>query len=244
MYIEKNISIYWLLKYLIVLILIFAFNSASAQKPVLKAAVPTGNVQSIKLQNKEDSLQYILGSFIGLWINNNGFAITNSNLFSKGLDDILQNRPRTIPDSAIAPLIAFYQQANQKTIAFKQEQLMFATIKDKPGIGMFPNGVRYSILNTGKGRRPSETDSIVLHLIAKLPDGTVVEDTYQSKKPFNATTSSFFPGLNDALQNMPQGSKWQLFIPSALAYAEKGTSLIPPYSALILEVELLEVRIK
>ncbi len=230
-------------------ILLFVFNllflkNAVAQKVQEKKPNSIKNTSAIKLISREDSIQYSLGSLLGLWITNNGFSITNNTLFSQGMDDILQNRPRIIPDSVISPLIASYQQANQKNIAFKQEQLMFATIKDKPGIGMFPNGVRYSILNAGKGRRPSETDSIVLHLIAKLPDGTLVEDTYQSKKPFNATTSSFFPGLNDALQNMPQGSKWQLFIPSALAYADKGTSLIPPYSALILEVELLEVKVK
>jgi FKBP-type peptidyl-prolyl cis-trans isomerase len=126
--------------------------------------------------------------------------------------------------------------------ARQQEQLLFSTIKDKPGVGMFPTGVRYVVLKAGKGQRPLETDSIKLHLIAKLPDGTVVEDTYQTNKPFSATAGSFFPGLNDALQNMPEGSKWQVFVPSNLAYADKGTTLIPPYSALILEVELLEVK--
>ncbi len=107
---------------------------------------------------------------------------------------------------------------------------------------MFPNGVRYIILKIGKGVRPVESDSILVNLIAKLPDGTVVEDTYQTKKPFATTPSGFFPGLNEALQNMTEGSRWQLFIPSVLAYGNKGTAQIPPNSALIIEVELIEVK--
>ena len=79
-------------------------------------------------------------------------------------------------------------------------------------------------------------------MIAKLPDGTVVEDTYKSNKPFAAFPTSFFPGLNETLLEMGEGARWTLYIPSVLAYGEKGTALIPPNSALILEVELLEVR--
>ena len=72
---------------------------------------------------------------------------------------------------------------------------------------------------------------------------TVVEDTYRDKKPFTATPASFFPGLKTTLEEMQQGSIWTIYVPAVLAYGEKGTSLIPPNSALVLEVELLEVKI-
>jgi FKBP-type peptidyl-prolyl cis-trans isomerase FklB len=212
----------------------------TGQKSAAKPA--TTSPQKIKLQTLEDSVQYTLGAFMALWIMNNGFSISNPTLFSRGLDDILQNRPRIIPDSAIESNLIAYRESVQKAKASSEEQLLFATIKDKPGVGMFPNGVRYIILKNGKTTRPSITDSIVVNLIAKLPDGTVVEDTYQSKKPFHATPVSFFAGLNEALQMMTEGAKWQLFVPAKLAYADKGTSFIPPNSALILEVELMEIR--
>lgn len=216
--------------------------SSIAQKTVPKSNNPQLVSQVTKLQSKGDSLQYSLGAFLASWVVNNGFTINNAALFSRGFDDVLQNRPRLIPDSTIAPGIAAYQESAQKALATQQELQLFASLKDKPGIGSFPNGVKYLILKTGKGNRPSETDSIVLHMVAKLPNGTVVEDTYKTQQPFNTRPAAFFPGLNDALQNMPAGSKWTLYVPAVLAYNDKGTAQIPPNSALVLEVELLEVR--
>jgi FKBP-type peptidyl-prolyl cis-trans isomerase FklB len=210
---------------------------AIAQKSVKQGAAPT-----VKLAASADSTQYALGAFFGLWITNNGLSITNASLFQKGLDDILQNRSRLIPDSLITPRIDAYIQSMVKNKGIQQEKELFASLRDIPGIGMFPSGVRYMVFRTGPGARPTGKDSILINLIAKLPDGTIVEDTYQAKKPFRATITSFFPGLNEALQMMTEGSRWQLYVPSALAYGEKGTAMIPANSALILEVELLSVR--
>jgi FKBP-type peptidyl-prolyl cis-trans isomerase len=212
----------------------------SAQKPVSKQpGIPSS---SIKLKNGADSLQYILGAYVGQWITGNGFSLNDVSLFNSGMNNILMNRTRSIPDSIIAPLLAAFQEANQKNKSMLQEQRLFASLKDKPGIGMFPSGIRYLVVQNGKGPRPTESDSIVINMIVKLPEGTVVEDTYQSKKPFDAKTDSFFPALNDVMQLMTEGSRWQLYIPSALAYGDKGTSLIPPYSALVLDLELVKVK--
>jgi FKBP-type peptidyl-prolyl cis-trans isomerase len=210
-----------------------------AQKPQAKTG---NNPLTVKLASSADTMQYTLGAFVAQWINNNGFLINNPALFLKGMDDMFQNKPRLIPDSTIGPRIAVYQQATQKGRAVKQEQQLFASLKDKPGIGVLPNGVHYLILKTGKGAHPEEKDSIVINFIARLADGTVVEDTYQAKKPLVTMLANLFPGLSDPLQMMTEGSKWQLFIPAALAYGEKATTLIPPNSALVIETELVAVR--
>lgn len=228
------------MKKIISIIGFFLTLAVQAQKPVSKPA--GAGLSNVKLKNGADSMQYILGSYIAQWIMGNGFSITNPSLFANGMDNVFQNKSRLVPDSIITPLLDTYLQANQKNIAAKQEQKLFESIKDKPGIGMFPNGVRYMVLQTGKGPHPSETDSIIINMIAKLADGTVVEDTYQSKKPFEAKASSFFPGMNDALLLMTEGSRWQLYIPSALAYGDKSTALIPANSPLVIEVELVKVR--
>jgi FKBP-type peptidyl-prolyl cis-trans isomerase FklB len=203
---------------------------------------PTSKPNPVKLTTPADSVQYTLGAFIGLWITTNGFVVNNPPLFIRGMDDIFQNRPRIIPDSVVSQRIAAYQQLAQREKAGELEKQLFASLKDKPGVGMFPNGVRYVILKTGKGPRPADTDSILVNLIAKLPDGTVVEDTYKAGTPFATKPTAFFPGLNEALQFMSEGSTWQLYIPSVLAYGDKGTTLIPPNSALIIEVELVKVK--
>lgn len=179
---------------------------------------------------------------MGLWITSNGFAVSKPEVFLRGMDDIFQNRTRIFPDSLIEPRIKAYQNIVRSEKAVDLEKQLFASLKDKPGVGMFPNGVRYVILKTGKGPRPSENDSILVNLIAKLPDGTVVEDTYKAGTPFSTKPNAFFPGLNEALQFMSEGSTWQLYIPSVLAYGDKGTTLIPPNSALIIEVELVKVK--
>lgn len=196
----------------------------------------------VKLTSASDSMQYILGAFIAQWINSNGFQISNPSLFSKGMNDMFQNHPRAVPDSTIGPAVAAYQRLLQKERAVKQEQELFAILRDRPGVGKLPNGVSYVILQKGSGLHPADTDSVWIHLNAKLINGTVVEDTYHTNKPLAATAASFFTGLNEALQMMPEGSKWQLFIPASLAYGDRGTSFIPPNSALILEVTLLAVK--
>jgi FKBP-type peptidyl-prolyl cis-trans isomerase FklB len=117
-----------------------------------------------------------------------------------------------------------------------------ASLRDKPGMGMFPNGVRYAVQKTGTGPRPLRSDSITLHLIAKLPNGNIVEDTYQTQKPFETKTTAFFPALNEVLEMMTEGSKWEIYFPAALAYGEAGTTMIPPNSPLVVQVELVKVR--
>lgn len=225
------------MKQLLVLLGLVLSMFTDAQKTPAKTTTA-----AIKLTSANDTLQYTLGAFVAQWINSNGFLINNPSLFLKGMDDMFQNKPRQIPDSTIGPRIAAYQQVAKRGRAIQQEQQLFSSIKDRPGVGMFPNGVRYIIIKSGKGARPTETDSIDVHLIAKLPDGTVVDDTYQANKPFTTTPAGFFPGLNESLQSMPEGAKWQLFIPSVLAYGDKGLGVIPPNSALIIDIELLAVR--
>ncbi|MEO7531750.1 MAG: FKBP-type peptidyl-prolyl cis-trans isomerase [Sediminibacterium sp.] len=229
-------------KYILIFILFFTVK-IHAQKPPAKTNIPPGTA-SVKLNSAIDTMQYSLGAYIAQWINLNGFILNNAPLFIKGMDDVFLNKPRLVADSIVAQLIPLYQQAAQKGRSTKLEQQLFAGIKDKPGVGMFPNGVRYVILQAGKEVRPLEKDSIVINLVAKLADGTVVEDTYASKKPFHTTPLGFIliPGLNAALLEMPEGSKWTLYIPSALAYGDKSTALIPANSALVIDVELVEVK--
>jgi len=108
--------------------------------------------------------------------------------------------------------------------------------------GLWPRNSNYLPLS-GTGPHPGEQDTLVINILAKLADGvTVVEDTYKTGKPFITTLAGLFPGLNEPLQMMAEGSKWQLFIPSVLAYGDKGTTLIPPNSALVIEAELVAVK--
>jgi FKBP-type peptidyl-prolyl cis-trans isomerase len=212
-------------------------QQTQTQKPV---SVPQ---TLIKLTSPADTLQYTLGAFIGQWLAKNGFAITNPALFTRGIDDVLQNRPLSVTDSTIVRRIASYQISMQNERSRQLEEQLFAALKGKPGIGALPNGVHYLVLKAGTGIRPTAKDSVVLNAIGVFPDGTLFEDTFQKKKAITTLTGTLIPGLNETIQLMPEGSVWRIFVPSALAYGPSGLpNLIPANSALIFDITLMEVK--
>jgi FKBP-type peptidyl-prolyl cis-trans isomerase len=177
---------------------------------------------------------------MGQWISNNGFSITNPEQFKMGLDDVLLNKSLQVNSNGIAVRLDSYQKQLLSAKSTQQETVLFANLKGKSGIGMLPSGVGYFIMKNVTGYRPQMTDSVILHVKGFLPDGKLFEDTYSKKVPLRGVLATFIPGLSEALQIMPVGSTWRVFIPSALAYAETGvTDMVPPYSAVIFEVELI-----
>ena len=215
--------------------------SISAQEQPAKQT--ESKQEPVQLANESDTLQYALGAFIGQWMVKNGFEIKNANLFLIGMGDVLQNKPLAVVDSTIAPIISGYQLSNQNEKSRQMEEQLFAALKGKPGVGVLPNGVHYLVIGSGNGVRPTANDSIVFNAIGIFPDGTVFEDTYQKKQTISNVPSKLIPGLNEAIQLMPEGSKWRIFIPSALAYGPAGlANIIPPNTALVFDITLEEVK--
>jgi FKBP-type peptidyl-prolyl cis-trans isomerase len=218
-------------------------SSLSAQQQSQKSiSVPQ---TLIKLNSTSDTLQYTLGAFIGQWLVKNGFAVNNPVLFKRGMDDVLQNKPLSVNDTTIVRRIAAYQLSTQNERSRQMEEQLFSTLKGKPGVGALPDGVHYIVVKMGTGIRPTAKDSIVINAIGIFPDGTVFEDTFQKKKTITTLTGALIPGLNEAIQLMPEGSVWRIFVPSALAYGPAGLSnVIPPDTALVFEITLMEVKLK
>ena len=215
--------------------------STSAQEQTTKQTET--KQEPVELANESDTLQYALGAFIGQWMVKNGFEIKNTNLFLNGMGDVLQNKPLAVVDSTIAPIISGYQLSNQNEKSRQMEEQLFEALKGKPGVGVLPNGVHYIVIDPGNDVRPTATDSIVFNAIGIFPDGTVFEDTFQKKQTISNVTSNLIPGLKEAMQLMPEGSKWRIFIPSALAYGPAGLpNIIPPNTALVFDITLEEVK--
>lgn len=195
---------------------------------------------TLKLTTPNDSLQYTLGAYLGQWVTNNGFAVTYPDLFAKGMNDVLQNKPLLVPAKEVALRLDSYQKLLISAKSSQQEQIMFQNIRNQKGVGALPSGINYVIMKPGTGIRPQAADSVLIHVKGFLPDGKLFEDTYAKKTPLGGLPGTFIPGMNEVLQIMPVGSTWRVFIPSALAYAERGVNgIIPAYSALIFEVELI-----
>ena len=214
--------------------------SLSAQQQTGKPATTAQPVA--KLSSASDTLQYSLGVFVGQWLINNSFAISNSAIFYRGMDDIMQNNPRAITDSTIVPIIAAYQLSTQSERGRQMEAQLFTALKSQKGVGVLPSGVHYMVLKAGTGVRPNANDTIVFNAVGVYPDGTLFEDTFQKKQSIMNLVSNLIPGLNEAVQLMPEGSLWRIFVPSALAYGPAGLKgVIPGDMALVFDITLERV---
>ena len=221
----------------------FLLMALNISKSIAQKPANFSTAALVKLKTKEDSIQYALGIYVGQWFMRTGFVTLNPNLFMTGVGDVMQSKPLLIKDSSATALLNKYQQEAQKDVSKKLEDQLFASLKNKPNVGRLPSGVQYSIVKAGTGVRPAEKDSVVFNFKGALPNGTVFEDTFAKKLGIATTPGSVMPGLNEALQLMPQGSIWEIYIPSNMAYGEKGNNnIIPPNSALVVLLELVLVK--
>jgi len=214
---------------------LFLFTTLSAQQAEQE--------QPIKLDSKADSLNYSLGVFVGNWMVENGFGISNLQLFNQGMADLMNGNERAITDSTIVPIITEYQLSIQNERSKQMEEQLFADLRGKQGVGALPSGVHYIIIKKGEGPRPSANDTISFNAVGVFPDGTVFENTVEKEQPLTNVVANLIPGLNEAVQLMPEGATWRIFIPSALGYGPAGVqNLIPPNMALVFEITLLDVN--
>jgi FKBP-type peptidyl-prolyl cis-trans isomerase FklB len=113
--------------------------------------------------------------------------------------------------------------------------------KQREGVELLPSGLQYKRLKDGTGKKPTATDTVVVQYRSTLVDGTEFANSYKQKTPVTVSLQRVIPGWKEALQLMSEGSRWQLFVPSELAYGARGSTGIGPNSTLIFEVELLQV---
>lgn len=135
---------------------------------------------------------------------------------------------------------------NLQKFQLEQNKVMgeefLAENKKNPNVVTLPSGLQYEILKEGEGKQPSATDQVKCHYTGALIDGSVFDSSEQRGEPATFGVNQVIPGWVEALQLMKEGSRWRLFIPSQLAYGERGAGqAIMPFSTLVFEVELLEV---
>ena len=114
----------------------------------------------------------------------------------------------------------------------------------KPGVVTLPSGLQYKILTAGTGPKPAADDRVVCNYRGMLLDNTEFDSSYKRGQPSTFPVTGVIKGWTEALQLMPVGSKWQLFIPADLAYGERGQATIEPNATLVFEVELLSIAPK
>jgi FKBP-type peptidyl-prolyl cis-trans isomerase FklB len=112
----------------------------------------------------------------------------------------------------------------------------------REGVTVLPSGLQYEVIEAGEGAKPGPTDTVTTHYEGRLIDGTVFDSSYERGEPASFPLNRVIPGWTEALQLMPTGAKWRLYVPAGLAYGERPAGQIPPNSTLIFDVELLDVE--
>jgi FKBP-type peptidyl-prolyl cis-trans isomerase FklB len=224
-------------------------KSAAAKAPSKAPAAKT-----MTLTTPKDKQSYAIGMNIGKGLHRDSVDV-DPNILAQGLKDALAGgKTLMTDDEAKAALTALQADVTKK----QQEQMQVAgeanqkagdafldANKTKEGVVTLPSGLEYKILQAGTGAKPAATDTVVCNYRGTLLDGTEFDSSYKRGQPATFTLNQVIPGWTEALQLMPVGSKWQLFIPAKLAYGPRGPSpAIGPNSTLIFEVELLSIQPK
>ena len=192
-----------------------------------------------------DKVSYALGLSIGNNFQNSGINDLQIEDFVKGSKDILGGQTPEISYDEAKQVINDYFMELQKEkfeINKKAGEEFLNINKGKAGVVTLPSGLQYQVLQKGEGPKPTASDKVKCHYHGTLINGTVFDSSVQRGEPAVFGVSQVIPGWVEALQLMPVGSKWRLFIPSDLAYGEHGAGeAIEPNSALVFDVELLDI---
>lgn len=192
-----------------------------------------------------DKISYALGLSIGNNFQNSGINNLQVEDFVKGLKDVLGGaEPEISYDEAKQVINDYFMNLQKERLELnKKAGEEFLNInKGKAGVVTLPSGLQYQILQKGEGATPTASDKVKCHYHGTLINGTVFDSSVQRGEPAVFGVSQVIPGWVEALQLMPVGSKWRLFIPANLAYGEHGAGdAIEPNSALVFDVELLDI---
>lgn len=206
----------------------------------------------LELKEQKDKVSYSIGVDIGTNLKNAGIDVDQETL-SKGIKDGLSGSTPVMTKEEMQQTLMGLQKEmiakqaeRMKTLAEKNKKegdAFLAENKSKEGIKTLPSGLQYKIITEGTGAKPKLTDVVTVHYRGTLIDGTEFDSSFKRGQPATFPVNGVIPGWTEALQLMPAGSKWQLFIPSNLAYGERGAGqTIGPNATLIFDVELLAVK--
>jgi FKBP-type peptidyl-prolyl cis-trans isomerase FklB len=193
------------------------------------------------LGSLKDSMSYFLGVNVSGSMKSGGIIDYYSEpSFYKGMEDVLMGKDAKLSDSLGKILFEKISAIETAKIQVEGEEFLNAKSAEADVVTL-PSGLRYKILKEGKGAKPTAVDTVLAHYHGTFIDGTVFDSSVERGEPSKFGVTQVIPGWIEALQLMPLGSKWELFIPFDLAYGAGGRPGIPPYSPLVFEVELIEI---
>ncbi len=242
---------------LISTIVTFSQTKKVPVKPAVKKATPAKPAPAkaavaSKMTTELDSVAYSIGMNIAQNLKGQGLDKINVNLLAKGIQDVLTAGKGDLDDNQAQMILGNYfnrlqtQRQSEEAKKFEGNKLAGATFleenKKKAGVVTLPSGLQYEIMKAGEGPKPTINNTVKTHYHGTLIDGTIFDSSVKRGQPAEFPVGGVIQGWVEALQLMPVGSKWKLYVPYNLAYGERAAGQeIKPYSTLIFEVELLEI---
>jgi len=206
--------------------------------------------EKLILKSQKEKMSYIIGMDIGNNLKKQSIDI-DPNILGKGVKDALSGSQPLLTEQEIREATMAFQKemmAKQEEVAKKNKkegEAFLAENKKKEGVKTLPSGLQYKVIKAGTGKKPKVTDTVTTNYRGTLINGTEFDSSYRRGQPVSFQVNGVIPGWTEALQLMEEGAKWQLFIPSNLAYGERGAGRdIGPNATLIFEIELLSIQEK
>lgn len=219
------------LKSTLVLILSFAFIHAHAAK----------------IETDLEKLSYSMGTFFGQSVSQQGMELDTA-AFLQAVEDTLNNNELKLDRAEMQKILADYQKKEQAERAVQagsnkaEGEKYLAENRKKEGFVELDSGLQYKIITAGEGEKPTANSTVLVHYRGTLIDGTEFDSSYARGKPVELGVSQVIKGWQEALPMMAIGSKWQLVIPSDMAYGQRGAGSIKPNSTLLFDIELIEIK--
>ncbi len=209
------------------------------------------------LPNERERASYAMGMYYGHFLQQRGMdsSVIDPDAVIRGLNDSLSGGPTLLTPQEMGEVLRDFQKDNQQALAANQTKMQkqlaaknqaasaafFAFNGKSPGVVALPDGLQYKIITAGPGQLPATTDTLTVNYQLTLLDGTSIQSTPPGGVPLALGSSMMIPGMREVLTNMPVGSVWDVWIPSALAYGSQGRGPIPPDSALKFHLQLLGI---
>jgi FKBP-type peptidyl-prolyl cis-trans isomerase len=219
-------------------------------KPVLTAllglsiALSLPAAEESPFKSTREKASYALGMNMGKQLRQNGAEI-DVDLYMKALKEAMSGGKLQMTDEQVREtLMTFQTELRTRTLEKnkKDGESFLAENKKKEGVVTTASGLQYKIETKGTGKIPTSNDTVVCHYRGTLIDGTEFDSSYKRSEPSSFSVTGVIKGWTEALLMMPVGSKWKLFIPSDIAYGERGRPGIPPNSTLQFDIELISIK--
>lgn len=204
------------------------------------------------LATDKDKLSYSIGADLGKNFKNQGIDVSPEAL-AKGMQDAMSGAQLALTDQQMKDVLNKFQkdlmakrtaEFNKKADENKVKGESFLTEnKNKPGVVELPSGLQYKVITSGNGVKPGKSDTVTVEYTGRLINGTVFDSTEKNGKPATFQVSQVIPGWTEALQLMPAGSTWEIYVPSGLAYGPRSVGgPIGPNETLIFKIHLISVK--